>query len=155
MLRVQINDTLRFTWEANGDEIANVMETFPRVCADMGVAPMVLAKSALKQISNAGRLLGDGDQNSEDFQMMAITWLLLNQETDNEDHPGTLGTYAENTDFDVMVETTDKGARFKVQAVSKLQSSVALDDRPNRSRVANGRAATTMTTATRSSSGPS
>jgi hypothetical protein len=56
------------------------------------------------------------------MQMMAVIWWMLEQDTNNADHPGKMGAYAAVTDFDVDLHIVSDRLSADVAATSKFNS---------------------------------
>jgi hypothetical protein len=122
MLTVQINDKPLFTWEGTKTEIENVMDAFPSAATTQGVEPTVLATSVLQRIMvDRGKLL-PGTAASQEFQMMALTWLILSHETGNPERPGKIVEYAGYTDFDANIVGDDVMSNISITATSRFNA---------------------------------
>src|SRR5262245_25161290 len=118
-IKIAVGGSPIFTWTADEAAIQNVLERFPRGAHGVGLSPEALADLSIEHLEE-GSLLGD--RVAQEMQMMGVIWRILTAETGEAHHPGKIGDYAANTDFDIDIEFTSGGCKFHVESVSKYES---------------------------------
>jgi len=91
------------------------------------MSPQDLADNAIWALRDASLVPNEGGVARE-MQMMLVIWRIIQAETGNAEHPGKIGDYVGNTDFDVNIVCDDEGignraiTHFDVRARGKFHT---------------------------------
>lgn len=120
-IKVAIDGEAKFTWDGDEKSAAAILDEFPRDTTDVGMTPEQFANHAVDRLSRTE--LSTIEPVAREMAMMGVTWLILQADTKDADHPGKFGDYIGNTDFEVDFETGDEaGLSIYIRARSKFDS---------------------------------
>jgi hypothetical protein len=89
-----------FDWEGDARAIENTIRAVEDASAQLGFSPDVLAGNVVRHLPTLTiQKTNKTDPAGAHFQMMAIIYYLLSQDTHHPDHPGKYRDYAAAWDF--------------------------------------------------------
>jgi hypothetical protein len=119
-IAVSVDGDPIFNWQGDEAAITQLMEAFPSAAERVGLTPNKFAQACVSHLSSD--ILHKQGAVGQKMQMMGVVWLILDQNTNNAEHPGKIRDYAAITDFEVDLRPHDGGVTFQVNAMSKFDS---------------------------------